>query len=259
MNAPPGTIRRRSMAVWQWIIMLSIWILPIVGYSLWMANNPPSSGSDGPAWVFLAIIGVSTVFAIGVGVRGHGKERIWITEAEGVRGEFRLYRPFLLAMIPFCIMVTVMTTALLLEEETISGREWAAALIVYLGFLVLPPFALLRGIHALRVEDDGSLWYRRLGGWYPFRIEDYGQIRNTLVRGRYGGSAPSGVRLCKPLAGLRPVSLNLLFVRSRLYGTTVPTHVMEQFFITRCKRAGYTLTQQDDGTWVATPPGKPRL
>jgi hypothetical protein len=240
------------MARWQWLVVPVVFILPIIGFALWMAYSPPPPGSESiivPG--FIGFILLNTVVIIGFGSRGRGAELTWIVAPSGIRGEFALRRMLLWGMLPFCLLVIFLTVALLREDADVSAREGIAAIIVLAGFTVVPLVLLLRGVHALRVDEDGSLWlYRRLGGWSPLNLTDYGQVTNVVQIGR-SFNFTRALRFTHPVSGQRALELNLTGVQSRLYGTTVPGVVVEGYFMERLEQAGFIIRKTSFRRWVA--------
>ncbi len=249
MTSPlTGTTVKRRSAFWQWLVAIALFTTPIFSYALFMQRNQRRlAGDDTAIWIFLAVIGISWAIAFGLIRRARGREQVHITDASGVSGVI-WFAP-LLWFFFFIAGIGVMFLCIILfmEDTDVNSRILFYTILTCVFAIGVPLVGMLRRIHAIRIETDGTLSYRTLLRWNPLVISEYQHIENLVTRGRFNIQVITGVRFMNPDAGKGEVKLNFVSAYSRNYGSPVLPHILDQFFKMRCMEAGFSIreTPQD--------------
>lgn len=253
MTTPAGTTLQRHLSTRQKILIGVVWggmVCGIVAVA-WFA--PQADGSS--LFSLTAIIGAIIAFTLTfrIALRPAGTPYIQITAVEGLRGEFSITRQWPVLIGIWVGMIALVCILGILEEPrgapVIYG--WALTGLIALFFY---GFLLVRALDRViffRVDDDGAIFIKRArGDWIPLRLTDYRRIVLRTMSGRHASAAPSQLDFLEPVAGVAALSIPILYVKSRRYGTMAYSTIIEEFFREACKRAGHRVMMKGGG-WEA--------
>lgn len=253
MTPPIGTTIQKYLSTGQKITISAVWLVTIGGIflSAWLAPDM----EDNPLFTVITIVGVIAAFILTfkIALRPAGTPYIQITSPEGLRGDFSITRQWP-GMIGIWVgMITLVCILGILEEPrgapVIYG--WALTGLIALFFYGFLLSRALDRVTMFRIEDDGAMFIKRArGDWIPLRVSDYRRVVGRTMSGRHASNIPTQIVFSDPLNdSAKALSLPIMFVKSRRYGTMAYGTFIDEFFRKACERAGYRVTIR--GGWVA--------
>ncbi|MEO8608749.1 MAG: hypothetical protein ABI690_12740 [Chloroflexota bacterium] len=259
-DTPPGTETFKTLSFTQRIMVVCIWVVYIGALIIFAPAL-----SDLPVLFIGTVMGGAVVvfaFSYRIQQRASGGERIRINRRDGMRGEFSTRRAvyWMFFIVGFPLGIVGVGHFFTDPQTLLAGVVFT---LVFIALFVAPVIYYLRSVNRLCVDEDGSLWFRRVWGseWHPLRVSDFGRVEGRVTANRPHWRNWQTLRLVSsvwfrdPVEGSRSVYVAIEWVVSHHYRTAVAATVVENYCTEKCKQAGYVVdhTRRPNVAWTATP------
>lgn len=249
MTNPIGTTIQYNLSTRQKISMALVWLLTIGGIFA-VASVLPKAEEN--SWLAIVVILGAWFITFRIAMRPAGTPYTQITSPAGLRGEFNIARQWP-AMVGIWVGMIALVCIMAIPQEPRGAPViygWALTGLIPLFIYGILLIRALDRVTMFRIDDDGAVFIRRgRHDWEPLRVTDYRRIVLRTMSGRSASNIPTRLDFLEPVAGGRKVSIPMMYVKSRRYGTMAYGTIIEEFFRKACERARYHVTMK--GGWVA--------
>lgn len=185
-------------------------------------------------------------------------QSITISSFEDLRGSFVIYHPHVY-ILAFLGILGVITATILLAEKgfrNISLAQWIGLLILG-GVATIGPFSnLSKQVFAFRIDDNGTLWVRHWGRYYPLQFQEFSEVRCITVRSKNNAFIPLHIVCSQNKGPLKQLIFSLGGIYSKTYREPIKGQLLNAFIYNACQEANMYIEHVARGqrrSWLATP------
>lgn len=188
-------------------------------------------------------------------------QQITISNFEELQGRFVIYHPHWYILAILGMTGVIIATILVAEKgvQTISFAQWIGLLILA-GVAIIGPLSnLSKQVFAFRIDENGMIWVRHWGRYYPLQLSQFREIRCITTRHKHNDFIPLHIVFSQGKGPIQQLVLSLGGIYSKTQRVPISAQLLNAFIYDACQKAGMHIEHVTRGqrrSWLATPQKK---